>query len=193
MPPPPQPHLGHAAGGAGSRGAPRARNGHTTALFAYECQSFLDNVIAGLGQIGAWNDPRSVDFLRRFGHVIDKDGVLGTHGCLSLNSGDLVEWTEREHTRRAGKVCPNGPLWANSDFYPRRRSPCVHFAGQRFGNKLADWTRDTPIGIFHGSRRAWPHRFSSMDSICPKAPEVRSPCRRDRRGRHGRPDRHGRD
>jgi hypothetical protein len=35
-----------------------ARNGHTTALFADECQSFLDNVIAGLGQIGSWKDPR---------------------------------------------------------------------------------------------------------------------------------------
>jgi hypothetical protein len=34
------------------------RNGHTTALFADECQSFLDNVIAGLGQIGSWKDPR---------------------------------------------------------------------------------------------------------------------------------------
>src|SRR5215831_13602629 len=34
-------------------GAPRrARNGRTTALFAAECQSFLDNVIAGLAQIG---------------------------------------------------------------------------------------------------------------------------------------------
>jgi hypothetical protein len=42
-PPPPKPHLGHAAGGA--------------ALFAEECQSFLDNVMAGLGQIGAWSDP----------------------------------------------------------------------------------------------------------------------------------------
>jgi hypothetical protein len=56
LPPPPQPHLGHAAGGAGSRGAPRARNGHTTALFATRCQSFLDNVIASLAQVGAWND-----------------------------------------------------------------------------------------------------------------------------------------
>src|ERR1700675_631295 len=58
LPPLPRPHLGHAAGGAGSRGAPGARNGHTTALFAGECQSFLDNVIAGLGQIGSWKDPR---------------------------------------------------------------------------------------------------------------------------------------
>ena len=32
--------------------ASRARNGHTTALFAAECQSFLDNVIAGLEQTG---------------------------------------------------------------------------------------------------------------------------------------------
>ena len=31
------------------------RNDRSTALFTYECQSFLDNVIAGLGQIGAWN------------------------------------------------------------------------------------------------------------------------------------------
>jgi hypothetical protein len=60
LPPPPQPHHGHAAGGAGSRGAPRSRNGLTTAPFACECQSFLDNVIAGLAQIGAWNDPRGV-------------------------------------------------------------------------------------------------------------------------------------
>jgi hypothetical protein len=54
--PPPQPRVGHAASGAGSPGGSRARNGHSTALFTCECQSFLDNVIAGLGQIGAWND-----------------------------------------------------------------------------------------------------------------------------------------
>src|SRR5262249_12419344 len=30
-------------------GVSRAQNGHSTALFAYECQSFLDNVIAQLG------------------------------------------------------------------------------------------------------------------------------------------------
>src|SRR5438046_10103655 len=64
-PPPPQPHLRHAAGVAGSRGAPCARNRHTTALFAYECQSFLDNLIAGLGEIGAWNDPRGCWFRGR--------------------------------------------------------------------------------------------------------------------------------
>jgi hypothetical protein len=34
-----------AAGGAGSRGTPRARNGHSTALFTHGCQSFLDHVI----------------------------------------------------------------------------------------------------------------------------------------------------
>ena len=33
---------------------------HSTALFAAECQSFLDNVIAGLGQIRVWNDARGV-------------------------------------------------------------------------------------------------------------------------------------
>jgi hypothetical protein len=37
--------------------APRARNGYTTALLACECQSFLDNVIAGFGSTGSWNDP----------------------------------------------------------------------------------------------------------------------------------------
>jgi len=42
--------------GQDPRGTPRARNGHSTALFTDECQSFLDNVIAGLGQIGAWNE-----------------------------------------------------------------------------------------------------------------------------------------
>jgi hypothetical protein len=44
--------------GQGSRGTPRAWNGDSTAPFTDECQSFLDNVIAGCGQIGAWNDPR---------------------------------------------------------------------------------------------------------------------------------------
>ena len=39
---------------------PCARNGHSTALFAEECQSFLDNVIAGLDQIGAWDDRGSL-------------------------------------------------------------------------------------------------------------------------------------
>jgi hypothetical protein len=50
LPPPRQPHLGYAAGGAGSRRAPDARIGHTTAPFTDERQSFLDNIIAGLGQ-----------------------------------------------------------------------------------------------------------------------------------------------
>jgi hypothetical protein len=35
-----------------------ARNGHTTALFADECQSFLDNVIAGLGRLDQGRIPR---------------------------------------------------------------------------------------------------------------------------------------
>src|SRR5271166_5226762 len=73
LPPPPQPHLGHAAGGAGSRSAPGARNGHSTALFADECQSFLDNVMAGLGQIGAWSDPATStprDFVAEWSYPI---------------------------------------------------------------------------------------------------------------------------
>src|SRR5262245_38709078 len=45
-PPPPKPHLGQQAGGAGSRNPPGVRNGHSTAPIAVECQSFLDNVIA---------------------------------------------------------------------------------------------------------------------------------------------------
>src|SRR2546423_168678 len=52
------------AGGAGSRHAPRVRNGHTTALFTDECRSFLDNVIAGFGRIGARNDPRRASACR---------------------------------------------------------------------------------------------------------------------------------
>jgi hypothetical protein len=65
LPPPPRPHLGDVAGGAGSRGATRARNGRTTALFATECQSFLDNVIARFGQNGSCNDPRGVPAFAR--------------------------------------------------------------------------------------------------------------------------------
>ena len=36
-----------------------------TALFACECQSFRDNLIADLGEIGAWNDPRGCWFRGR--------------------------------------------------------------------------------------------------------------------------------
>jgi hypothetical protein len=43
--------------GAGSRAADRARNGHSTAPFAPECQSFLNNLMAGFGLNGSWNDP----------------------------------------------------------------------------------------------------------------------------------------
>src|SRR5271165_2519865 len=75
-PPPPKPHLGHAAGGAGSRSAPGARNGHSTALFADECQSFLDNVMAGLGQIGAWDDRRPPSGLPIDRFVPCRDGSL---------------------------------------------------------------------------------------------------------------------
>ena len=45
-PPPPKPHLGNQAGGAGSRNAFNPGTDLSTALFAVECQSFLDNVIA---------------------------------------------------------------------------------------------------------------------------------------------------
>src|SRR5262249_16909241 len=45
--------------GQDPEGASRARNGHSTALFVAECQSFLDNVIARLGQTGSWNNPHS--------------------------------------------------------------------------------------------------------------------------------------
>jgi hypothetical protein len=34
-----------------------ARNGHSTAPFAPECQSFLDNFPAGFGAKGSANDP----------------------------------------------------------------------------------------------------------------------------------------
>ena len=39
-----------------------ARNGVSTALFARERQSFLDNLIAGLAQIRSWNDPMTSSY-----------------------------------------------------------------------------------------------------------------------------------
>jgi hypothetical protein len=48
VPPPPKPHLGDQAGGAGSRSALGARIADSTAPIAAECQSFLDNLIAQL-------------------------------------------------------------------------------------------------------------------------------------------------
>jgi len=58
--------------GQGSRGATRARNGHTTALFASECQSFLDNVIAGFGQTGSWHDDTEI---AKMGAAIRSAGI----------------------------------------------------------------------------------------------------------------------
>jgi len=43
--------------GQDPKARPGAGNGHSTAPFADKRQSFLDNVMAGLGQIGAWDDP----------------------------------------------------------------------------------------------------------------------------------------
>jgi hypothetical protein len=54
------------------------RSGGATALFAYECQSFLDNVIAGFASIGAWNDPRGVPALARV--------VIGPNGRVEVSS-----------------------------------------------------------------------------------------------------------
>jgi len=63
LPPPPQPHTWPCSRrGRIPRRACGARNAHSTALFAYECQSFLENVIAGLGLVGAWDDPRQPGF-----------------------------------------------------------------------------------------------------------------------------------
>jgi hypothetical protein len=42
-----------------------ARNGHSTAPFAPECQSFLDNLRAGFGANRSANDPTVGDRSRR--------------------------------------------------------------------------------------------------------------------------------
>src|SRR5436190_19271329 len=61
----------------------RAWNAHTTALFAYECQSFLDNFIAGLGQIGSCNSPHSPP-THEWGSLVLGHSVsivsIGSHG-----------------------------------------------------------------------------------------------------------------
>jgi hypothetical protein len=53
---PPKPHLGHGAGGAGSRSAHALGIDDNTAPITAECQSFLDNVIAKFDGVWAWND-----------------------------------------------------------------------------------------------------------------------------------------
>jgi hypothetical protein len=104
LPPPPRPHLGHAAGGAGSRGTPGAWNGHTTALFATECQSVLDNVIAGFGQTGLWNDPQLPSFLaitaRRLPLIMTKTRGAGNGSAAALEPKKKPRWA-------AGLSVPN--------------------------------------------------------------------------------------
>ena len=51
--PPPKPHLGCAAGGAGSPNALAPKINATTTPDAAESQSFLDNLVADFGPIGA--------------------------------------------------------------------------------------------------------------------------------------------
>jgi len=70
-----------------------ARNGHTTALFADECQSFLDNVIAGLGQIGSWKDPR-----------IGSQGRPGRSATARITNSP---WTGRVVTDFSAQECRN--------------------------------------------------------------------------------------
>jgi DNA invertase Pin-like site-specific DNA recombinase len=76
------------------------RYGHSTALFAAECQSFLDNVIAGLGQIGSWNNPHCLRgwFQRGFslGLEAQKAAVRGYLGAKA----PIAEFTEIETERR---------------------------------------------------------------------------------------------
>jgi hypothetical protein len=79
---PPQP------AGQDPEGASRARNGHSTALFAAKCQSFLDNVIAGLEQTGLWDDPILAD-----GPGISAGPPKTGRGMLCPFTGsDRLEW-----------------------------------------------------------------------------------------------------
>src|SRR6516164_2828810 len=55
----------------------------------------------------------------------------------SLLAASLAAWA---HSRRAREGLPDGQRRTNSDFHPHRPSRCVHFAGHRFGNKLANRT-----------------------------------------------------
>ena len=61
LPPPPQPTLAMQPAGQDPEARLASGTVTTTALFTDECQSFLDNVIADLRQIGAWNDRRLCD------------------------------------------------------------------------------------------------------------------------------------
>jgi hypothetical protein len=57
-PSPPKPRTGDEAGGAGSNRTSVPGRGHdTTALFWTQCQSFLDNIVAGFRPKLSLNDP----------------------------------------------------------------------------------------------------------------------------------------
>lgn len=86
-------------------GAPGARNGHSTALFADECQSFLDTVMAGFGQIGARDDP---DFAA---HIVFFIVVLapGLVTCATLANfpitGPIAEGDSSRPASRSSYSC----------------------------------------------------------------------------------------
>src|SRR6266436_2297013 len=62
LPSPPKPRTGDEAGGAGSnRTSVPGRGHHTTALSWTQCQSFLDNIIAGFQPNLPLNDRRNDD------------------------------------------------------------------------------------------------------------------------------------
>src|SRR6267378_638136 len=82
-PSPPKPHTGDEAGGAGSNWALLPGRGHhTTALSWTQCQSFLDNIIAGFQPNLSLNDRRNDDRTPTRARIVsatDSNGASANH------------------------------------------------------------------------------------------------------------------
>src|SRR5258708_335703 len=103
-PPPPKPRTGDEAGGAGSNPAPVPRRGHhTTALSWPQCQSFLDNIIAGFQPNLSLNDRRNHDRTPTRARIVSATDSNGAIAQVRREPDPDVG--QRSEERRVGKEC----------------------------------------------------------------------------------------
>jgi hypothetical protein len=115
-PSPPKPRTGDEAGGAGSnRTSVPGRGHHTTALSWTQCQSFLDNIIAGFQPNLSLNDRRNDDRTPTRARIVsatDSNGASANRSMYeSLSAGLKRQGMEvvRAETARGFGTRPPGP------------------------------------------------------------------------------------
>ena len=114
-PSPPKPRTGDEAGGAGSnRTSVPGRGHHTTALSWTQCQSFLDNIIAGFQPNLSLNDRRNDDRTPTHARIVSPTDSNGASANRSMYEG--------KPDRRWGEV--HMKTWMRLRASRRERADC---------------------------------------------------------------------